>query len=328
LRDAPRALAAAQHAVTIVPKGVGPRLNLAFISAFAGDFAGSEREAQAALEINPSVGQAYLVLAESKMGQGQIDKAADNYRKLGTFGGPYASMATAGLADNAAYQGKYAEAARLLTDGAAADEAAKSTDDAARKYVALAETDGMQGNHAAAMAAASKALANSQSAQIQFLAVRAFVDGGDLGKAQKLASSLSSALTTESQAYGKIVEGLISLKKKNANEAVQQITSANNLLDTWIGRFDLGRAYLEAGAFTEADAQFEQCMKRRGEAIELFDDNVPTYAYLPFVYYYQGRAREGMKSDSSADFYKSYLGIRGQSSQDPLVPEIRKRARL
>jgi hypothetical protein len=43
------------------------------------------------------------------------------------------------------------------------------------------------------------------------------------------------------------------------------------MLDTWIGRFELGRAYIEAGAFTEADSEFDQCLKRRGEAIELFD---------------------------------------------------------
>ena len=65
--------------------------------------------------------------------------------------------------------------------------------------------------------------------------------------------------------------------------------------------------------------------KRQGEAIELFDDNVPTYAYFPPVYYFQGRAREGMKSEGFPDFYKKYLGIRGQSQGDPLVADIRRR---
>lgn len=328
LRDAPKALAAAQRAVAIVPKGVGQRLNLGFISAFAGDFAASEKEGAAALEINPSAGQAYLVLAEAQMGEGQIDKATQSYDKLKTFGGPYASIAASGEADLAAYQGRYADAARLLTDGAAADTAAKSPDDAARKTVALAEIEELEGNHAAALADAGKALAGTQSTQIEFLAARTYVEAGDLAKAQRLAATLSSALTGESQAYGKIIAGLIALKKKNANEAIQQITAANSLLDTWIGHLDLGRAFLEAGAFTEADAQFEQCMKRRGEAIELFMDNVPTYAYFPLVYYYQGRAREGMKSDSYTDFYKNYLAIRGQSSQDQLTAELRRRLHL
>ena len=146
-----------------------------------------------------------------------------------------------------------------------------------------------------------------------------------MAKAQKLAASLSSALTSESQAYGKIVTGMMALKRKDSNEAIRQITAANNLLDTWIGHFDLGQAYLEAGAFTEADSQFDQCMKRRGEAIELFLDNTPTYAYFPPLYYYEGRVREGMKSEGFADFYKSYLSIRGQSSEDPLVADTRRR---
>ena len=325
LRNAPKALEAAQHAVEIVPRGVGPRENLAFISAFAGDFAASEKEARTALEINPSAAQGYLVLAEAELGQGQIDKASDAYHQLEKFGPDAASTAKDGLADLAAYQGKYAEAARILTEGAAADVAAKMADNAARKYAALANVEQLQGHNAAALADLGKALANSQSTQIEFLAALSYVDAGDPAKAQKLAASLSSQRSSELQAYGKIVAGLIALKKKDANEAVRQITAANSLLDTWIGRFELGRAYVEAQAFAEADSEFDQCAKRRGEAIELLDDNVPTYAWFPPVYYYQGRVREGMKSDGFAEFYKTYLSIRGQSSDDPLVPDIRRR---
>jgi tetratricopeptide (TPR) repeat protein len=325
LRNAPKALEAAQHAVQIVPKGVGQRLNLAFISAFAGDFAASEKDAHAALEISPSAAQGYLVLAEAQLGQGQIEKAAEAYHQLEKFGPLGASTATAGLADLAAYQGKYEEAARILAQGATADVAAKMPDNAARKFAALANMDEVQGHQAAALSDVGNALANSQSIQIRFLAASVYVDAGDLAKAQKLATGLSAELSSEPQAYGKIIQGMIALKRKDINEAIKQITAANNLLDTWIGRFELGRAYLDAGAFTEADSEFDQCVKRRGEAIELFMDNVPTYSYFPSVYYYQGRVREGMKSEGFADFYKTYLSIRGKSTEDPLVPEIRRR---
>ena len=325
LRNAPKALEAAQQDVAIVPKGVGPRLNLSFISSFAGDFAAGEKEARAGLAINPSAAQGYLVLAESQLGEGQIDNAAEAYHKLEGFGPALASMANAGLADLAAYQGKYAEAASILTNGAAADVAAKNTDDAARKYAALGNIEELQGKHEAALSDIGNALTYSQSTQIEFLAANTYVDAGEMAKAQKLAASLSSALTGESQAYGKIVTGMMALKRKDSNEAIRQITAANNLLDTWIGHFDLGQAYLEAGAFTEADSQFDQCMKRRGEAIELFLDNTPTYAYFPPLFYYEGRVREGMKSEGFADFYKSYLNVRGQSSEDPLVADIRRR---
>ena len=325
LRNGPKALEAAKHAVEIVPKGVGQRLNLAFISSFAGDFAASETEARTALVISPTAAQGFLVLAEAQLGQGEIDKATETYHLLEKSGPLAASTATAGLADLAAYQGKYEEAARILLEGAAADLAGKMADNAARKYVALANMDELQGHQAAALTDIGKALAGSQSTQIQFLAALTYVDAGDSAKAQKLATTLSASLSSEPQAYGKIIEGLIALKRKDANGAIKSITAANTLLDTWIGRFELGRAYLEAGAFTEADSQFDQCAKRRGEAIELFMDNVPTYAYFPAVYYYQGRVREGMKSEGFAEFYKNYLSIRGQSSDDPLVPEIRRR---
>jgi tetratricopeptide (TPR) repeat protein/predicted Ser/Thr protein kinase len=325
LRNAPKAVEAARHAVEIVPQGVGQRLNLAFINTFAGDFAAGEKEARAALKINPSSAQGYLALAEAQLGQGQLDQAAASYHELEKRGAFGLSTAAAGLADLAAYQGKYDDAASILTQGAAQDVTAKMGDDAARKYASLANTEELQGHHGAALSAAGKALANSQSVQIKFLAASTYVDAGDLANAQKLATGLSSELSSEPQAYGKIIEGMIALKRKDAKGAVKDITAANSLLDTWIGRFELGRAYFEAGAFTEADSEFDQCVKRRGEAIELFMDNVPTYAYLPPVYYYQGRVREGMKSEGFADFYKTYLGIRGQSLDDPLVPEIRRR---
>ena len=324
LRNAPKALEAAQHAVRL-SRGVAQRLNLSFISSFAGDFAAGEKAARAGLAINPSAAQGFLVLAEAELGEGEIDKATESYHQLEKIGPLPASTATAGLADLAAYQGKYAEAATILRNGAAADVAAKNTDNAARKFAALGNVEELQGKRAAAVSDMSKALANSQTTQIEFLAARVYVDAGELAKAQKLATSLSSALTNESQAYGKIIDGLIALKRKNANEAIRQITAANTLLDTWIGHFDLGQAYLEAGAFTEADSEFDQCAKRRGEAIELFLDNVPTYAYFPPVYYYQGRVRQGMKSEGFADFYKSYLSVRGQSTEDPLVADIHHR---
>ena len=95
-------------------------------------------------------------------------------------------------------------------------------------------------------------------------------------------------------------------------------------MDTWIGRFDLGRAYLEAKAYAEADSEFDRCIKRRGEALELFMDDMPTYSLLPAVYYYQGQVREGLKSPAFGDSYRTYLDLRGKSTEDSLLPEVRR----
>ena len=83
---------------------------------------------------------------------------------------------------------------------------------------------------------------------------------------------------------------------------------------------------MEAGAFTDADSEFERCIKRRGETMELFIDDIPTYEYFPPVYYYIGRVREGLKSSGFAESYKAYLNIRSKAGEDPWLPEVRRRA--
>jgi hypothetical protein len=107
--------------------------------------------------------------------------------------------------------------------------------------------------------------------------------------------------------------------------AVKEITDANRILDTWIGRYDAGSAYLAAGAFAEADSEFDQCIRRKGEALSLFVDEVPTFGYFPAVYYSLGRVREALQSSRFADPYRDYLAIRGNAGQDPLVGDIHRR---
>jgi tetratricopeptide (TPR) repeat protein len=325
LRNIPKAIEAARRAVEIVPRAAVQRENLSFLDSFGGDFQNGEREARAALEINPSSEVGYLVLAEAQLGQGQISQAAESYHKLEGVSARGASLAASGLTDIDLYEGRFTEAIRKLEQGATADVAAKNFEDAADKLATLGYIHLLRGERGAAVNAADKALAHSQTVQVRFLAGRIFAEAGEIAKAQKLATSLGSELLAEPQAYAKIIEGKCALKQGDSRHAIQASTEAEKLLDTWIGRMELGRAYLEAGFFVEADSEFDRCIKRRGEALELFMDNVPTYGYFPPVYYYQGRVREGLKSAGFADSYRNYLSIRGQAGEDPLLPEIRRR---
>src|SRR6266446_552117 len=255
LRDLPKAVAAARRAVEIVPKGAMQRVVLSLYSSYDGDFAGGEREAQAALGLNPSY-PAYLALVEAQLGLGQMSQATETYHKLGKVNVLGASLAASGLADLAAYEGRFADAMRILERGAAADLAAKNPDNAAEKFAALAHIQLLRGQKGAAVAAATKASAMSQVIPVRVLAAQTFVEAGEIAKAQKLASGLASELQPEPQAYAKIIEGDLALKRGDARQAVKTVTDANNLLDTWIGRYELGRAYLGAGLFVEADAEF------------------------------------------------------------------------
>jgi tetratricopeptide (TPR) repeat protein len=324
-RNFPKAAEVARKAVELVPKGATQRTTLAFYLVYTDDFESAEREAQTAVQLNPNSALAYMSLAEAQLGTGQVSQATETYKKLQALGSGGASSAAAGLADLAAYEGRFGDAVRILEQGVAADLEAKNHDSAAKKLGTLAHLQWLRGQKSAAVAAATKALTLSQDVPVRVMAAQAFLEAGDLAKAEKLAAGLASEQQPEPQAYAKMLSGRVALTRGDKNQAVKLLTDANNTLDTWIGRFELGRAYVEAGQFVEADSEFDRCLKRRGEELELFMDNVPTVAYLPSVYYYQGRVREGLKSAGFADAYRTYLSIRGQSAEDPLVPEVRRR---
>ncbi len=239
---------------------------------------------------------ALLALAFAQVGQGQVAEATKTYEGLGKVGPEGASFTASGLADLAIYQGRFSDAERMLAQGAAADLTAETPDKAARKFATLAEVQLLRQQKAAAAAAAEKALSNSQAVKIRFLAARVFLEAGAAARAKTLAAGLAAELQAEPQAYASIIEGLTALHAGDARQAIKALTAANGLLDTWIGHFYLGRAYLEAGAFPQADSEFDRCIKRRGEALALFLDEEPTYGSFPTVYYYQGRVREGLKS--------------------------------
>jgi len=326
LRNTSKAIEASRRAVELVPNGVLQRTNLSFFSSFGGDFRTGEQEAREALKLNPSSEIGYFSLGEAQLGQGQLAEAAESFHSLEKLSSQGASMASISLSDLALYQGRFEEAVKTLEKGAATDLMAKDPDAAANKFAAMAYTQWSRLQRQVALAAAEKAVANSQAVSIRFLAARIFAEAGEAGKAHKLAASLGSELQAEPQAYGKIIEGKLALKRGDMSEAIKAITGANKLLDTWIGRFELGRAYLQAGAFVEADSEFDRCISRRGEAIELFLDDVPTFGYFPPVYYYQGLVREGLKNPDAVSSYHNYLNIRGAAGEDPLLPEVRRRA--
>lgn len=325
LHNMPRAVEEAQRAVQIAPKDLMARMNLSLYACYSGDFQTCDREAREAQKLNPLLEECYLVLAYAQLGQDKLPQATEIYQNLQQVSERGAFLAASGLANLALYAGRYREALQILEKSAAADLIAKKRDRAADHFAMLSYAELQRGEKQAAVAAAEKALANSQSAKISFLAARTFAAAGETAKARNLAGTLGSEVRTERQAYAKLIEGEAAMQEKDLPKAIQAFIEANKLYESWIGWFDLGRAYLESGNFVEADSEFDRCLKRRGEALEFFDDGMPTYTYLPAVYYYQGRVLEGLKSPGFADSYRRYLSIRGQANEDSLLPEIRKR---
>jgi tetratricopeptide (TPR) repeat protein len=322
LRDMPKALDEMRQVVKILPNRALYRVNLALYAGYSGDFQAAEQEVRAMPE--PGL-FGRIALAFAQIGQDQPLAAAETYESLSKIDELGVSYSSSGLADIALYQGRLSDAVRILEEGAATDLKAMDSDRAANKFASLAYVQLLRQQRTAAIAAADKALANSQAVKIRFMVARVLVEAGAVPRARTLAAGLASELQAEPQAYAKILEGEVALANRNAREAIKAFTEANALLDTWIGHVDLGRAYLDAGALIQADSEFDRSFKRRGEALALFLDEEPTYGYLPPIYYYQGRVREALKNAGFADSYRTYLNIRGKSTEDRLLPEIRRR---
>ncbi|HEY6894625.1 MAG TPA: tetratricopeptide repeat protein, partial [Rhodanobacteraceae bacterium] len=318
-RDMARALQESQRVITIYPKNFVARNNAALYAMYAGDFPTAIRQAQEVLAMNPSYLKAYVAIALSQLGQNDVAAATQTYDKLQSQSGAGPSMAAMGLADVALYGGGTAEAVPILKSGAERDLAEKRSDPANRKLATLAAAAGDD-------VAAEKVIAGgTHDPHALYTAARAMIEHGKEQRALAIASQLGAQLEPELQHYGKLIEGEVLLKRGQAREALAKFEDAKRLADSWLLRFDRGRAYLDLGAFTEAEADFENCVKRRGEATAVFLDDVPTFHVFPPVLYYLGRAEEGLHSASAADAYKQFLAIKTKGDGDPLVADARRR---
>ena len=323
-RDMTRALEVGGRAADLYPKNTIYRNNVGLYAMYAGDFDRAIREQKRVLELNPNLVLGYVGTAVPQLALSHLDDAVATYHQAEKLGPDGASASAAGLADVALYQGHVADAIKILGDGISKDTADKNPDAAAVKLATLSQAQLLAGNVTEASRTADRALAASHEIPIQFWAARAFIAANQDAKALAIAHELGVRLDADPQAYGKILEGEVQLKRGKAQDALKLFLDSRKIADTWMGHFDAGRAYVDLSAFTEADSELETCQKRRGETTALFLDESPTYYVFPSVYYYLGRAQEGLKSSAASDSYKAFIDIK-TGGQDPLLADARRR---
>src|ERR1044072_8825966 len=165
LRRFPEAVTQMRRVVRLLPTLPLFRTNLSYYATYASDFQTAEQEALAIQPPDRFAGQA---LAFAQLGQGRV-----------------------------------ADAARILQEGAAADVAANYTERAAMKFALLSQVHLNLDNNRAAVAAADQALMRSRAVPIRFLAARTFVKTGNTSRARQEAMTLANELEAEPQAYAK-----------------------------------------------------------------------------------------------------------------------------
>ncbi len=314
-----------RRAVEINPNESLPRYNLVWYLIGAGDFDAAEQEAHALIELDPEYLDVYVCKALIELAHGLPGQAAETYRNLGTQNNYGAALAASGLADLAFYEGRLSEAKTILEKGIDFDLKNGQEYTAADKYIALAQLHLLQGSKDLAEITADRALATFKREEMMFVAAEVYSQAGREDKARDIAAELSKKIEPGYRAYAKMIGGQLSMARDAVTGAIDLFLEAQGLLDTWLIHFLLGRAYLEMEAYSEAYSEFEECLKRRGEATSVFFSDLPTYRYLPPVYYYLGRAQEGLKSAEAADSYKAFLSIKEKGEGDWMVEDARRR---
>lgn len=327
MRNLPRAIEEGRKATAIYPRNVAQRNNLAGFLLYSGRYPEAVQEADEVLKLNPSFERAYVLKALAAAASGNVQQAAGLYEQAGKASARGLSYQAIGMADLALYQGRPAEAVTLLEGGIEKDLATKKPEWAAAKYALLASAQLMLGKKPAAAAAAERAIASTRDDGIQFLAARGLIQAGQEQKARPVIQTLSRSLASEPQAYGKLLDGEIALSRGDARGAIKVMQDAQKLLDSWIGRLDLGRAFVAGQAFTEADSEFDACIRRKGEATALFLDVLPTFSYFPPAQYYIGVAQKGIGSPAAAESFQSFLRIKVNADHDPLVTDAKKQGK-
>ncbi len=321
-RDMARAVELGKQASALLPRNVLRKNNTALFAMYAGDFELAVKEASGVLEINPEFAKAYVAIGLSKLATDDAATAESGYRKLQTLPGSAGWFAVNGLADLAMAQGRLADAAAILTPAIEAEQDASRQ---ARLIVTLAEVRQQQGKAREAVALSKRALARSADESIAFLAGHVLAESGESQAALGIVKKLLERLDPESLSLARVLEGEVALATGDPRKAIERFRTARQFADSWLGRFGLGRAYLAAGAFVEADSEFDLCLKRRGEATAVLLDDVPSYRLAIPLSYYRARVQQELGSPDARGLYEAFLQAKQGGDEQGLVADARKR---
>jgi serine/threonine protein kinase/tetratricopeptide (TPR) repeat protein len=325
-RNMPKAVEEGRLDVKYNPQGVHAHNNLSWYALGAGDLETAEKESRKALELEPGFEKAYITLALTQLAKGELEQAPVTYRQLKDLGSYGVTLAAAGLADLAVYEGRLAEAVEILEEGIPFDLENKQGYDAAEKCIMLAHAYLLQEKKELASKAADRAVGIRDDAEIVFSTALVYLNSGQDDKARSLQAELFKKPQPEPRVYAKLIGGEMSRARGDIGNAVNLFHEAKDSIDTWIGHFYLGLAYLDAEDYSAAYSEFETCIKRGGEAVSVFLNDIPSYRYLAPVYYYIGRAQEGLGSGAASESYDKFLKIKEKDDgSDPMVKDARRR---
>jgi eukaryotic-like serine/threonine-protein kinase len=323
-----RGIEQSRKTLELNPRSSSDRYNLAIYSLYASDFDTAVKEGTRLAKESPTFPPGGLLpVALATLLRGDREGALVAYRQLEQVSPDGESLGRYGRADLQMQLGQYADALKTLEKAIEADGKAGDAGRQARDYIASAESYLALGQAARAADAARKALrldANNESVLVP--AAMTLIDAGRPEEAEKIATVLENKLQTIMTSYARIVSAEVAVHRERYAEAIDLFRDSIKRRDSWLARYLLGRLYARTEHFPEALAELDACMKRRGEAADVFFYDTPTTRYLPPALYWYARTQNALGAADARKLYEQFLAIRGNAvPPDPLAVDARKR---
>jgi len=300
--------------------------NYALYAMYAGKFDIARSEAERVLAIEPGYYLAYLPLAIAELAGGDTAAATAVYERMEEFGILSASIGNMGLADIALLQGDWPAADAILRGGIAVDQENGNQAVATRKMVDLAWALDQQGKRDEALAQINAMPPDTAALSALLPAARLLVSMGELEAATAFAATLNNSLQQDRRAAADLVNALIAQAKGDTIGSIDALTASLERTDTWLGRFELGRAYAIAGYFPEALGELEKSASRIGESSALFLDDVPTFHYSAPLQYWLGLVHQELGMEEAArQNFSSFLSLRAAEDTSATSQDARIR---
>ena len=262
LRQFDQAVAIGSRTAAMFPKNPLRQNNVALYSMYAGKFEEAVAGGKKAAELNQNYALAWVSQGLGAAALGKYDDAAAAYKKLAGIPG-WESRAALGMADMAMLRGKNADAASALEPLLTAKLPPQQM---ARVQTTLAGVRLAQGRAPDAIKLAESAHSLAPDPLIRFEAGRILLAAGRGTRAKEIAAELDKSLSPETQALGLTLAGEIQLNASDVRSAISTFQQALKLADGWQTRYLLGRAYLAAEAYVQADAEFDRVHHTKGRS--------------------------------------------------------------
>jgi tetratricopeptide (TPR) repeat protein len=180
-----------------------------------------------------------------------------------------------------------------------------------------------QGNLPAARAAAARAGASVELITL-YRAGRVLVGAGALEEAKKLADRIAQRPGDRAKLYAPLLRAEVVRAQGQGTRAVSAMKELLDTTDLWIVHAELAAAYLDIGAFKDAEREFQTCVAREGQGLCAFMDERESAVLVPPVLYGLARAKEAQHEPDAIDAYRAFLRMT-TGPADPLVRDAQRR---